>query len=122
MEEKLLYSSTDNLEIDHICALLKDNNITYIKKTDGVGDYLTIATGSLFKYTIKVFVSSSDYEKANELINAVNSSAENIQTTELPDELKDISAEEEKEMDEKARKTNDTRKRRRPWLSSQGRL
>ena len=107
MEEKLVYSSTNAMEIDYICSVLKENDIPFVKKTEGAGDYLNIATGNLLNYTIKISVSSEDYEKAHELIEAINNSNKDFQVNDLPDELKDISKEEEKEMDENAKKTKD---------------
>lgn len=105
MEEKLLFSSTDNMEIDYICSVLKEHGITFTKKTEGAGDYLTIAAGNLFNYTTEIFVSNAQYEKAEELVNSIYSENEDQQNIEIPDELKNISTEEEKEIEEKAKKT-----------------
>jgi hypothetical protein len=101
MEEKLVYTGTNNIEVEHICSILKENDIVFTKKTEGAGDYLTIAAGNLFNCNTKIFVSEEQYEKANELIKFVSS---NNAKMEIPEELKDISAEEEKEMDEEAKK------------------
>ena len=46
-----------------------------------------------------------DFKKANSLIKGINFKEKDIENVELPDELKGISEEEEKEMDEKAEKT-----------------
>lgn len=105
MEEKMVYSSTNSIEVDYICSVLKENGITFTKKTEGAGDYLTIAAGNLFNYTTRIFVSEKEYEKAKELIKYISSENENIQKMEIPDELKNISDEEENEMDKKAKKT-----------------
>lgn len=105
MEEKMVYSSTNSIEVDYICSVLKENGITFTKKTEGAGDYLTIAAGNLFNYTTRIFVSEKEYEKAKELIKYISSENENIQKMEIPDELKNISVEEENEMDKKAKKT-----------------
>jgi len=110
MEEKLLYSSTNNMEVDYVCSLLKENDIAYTKKTEGAGDYLTITAGNLFNYTTKIFVSDEQYEKANQLINNIYSKNEDTQNMEIPDELKNISNEEENEMNEKAKKTKENLK------------
>ena len=107
MEEKLVYSGTNTVEVDCICSVLKENDIVFIKKTEGVGDYLKIAAGNLFNYTIMIFVSEKDYEKANELIKSINDVSENLENLEIPDELKDVSKEEEKEIDKKAKKTKE---------------
>ena len=105
MKEKLVYSSTNTIEIDHICSILKENNIVFIKKAEGAGDYLNIVAGNLFNNTIRIFVDEQEYEKVTELINSINSINESQQSTEIPEELKGISEEEEKEMNEKAKKT-----------------
>ena len=105
MEEKLIYSSSNALEADYICSVLKENNVTFVKRTEGAGDYLKIATGNLFSNATKIFVSDEDYEKAKELIENINNANEDFQTVECPDELKDISNEEEKEMDKEVQKT-----------------
>lgn len=105
MEEKMVYSSTNSIEVDYICSVLKENGITFTKKTEGAGDYLTIAAGNLFNYTTRIFVSEKEYEKAKELIKYISSENENIQKMEIPDELKNISDEEENEMDKKAKNT-----------------
>ena len=105
MEEKLVYSSTNTVEVDYICSILKENDIAFIRKTKGAGDYLTIAAGNLFNNTIKIFVSEKDYKKAIKLIDFINNANQKLQKIEFPDELKDLSMEEEKEMDERAKKT-----------------
>ena len=105
MEEKIVYSSTNNMEVDYICSILKENNIAFIKKTEGAGDYLTIAAGNLFNYTTMVLVDEKDYEKAKELLASINDSNVDSQVIDVPDELKNISEQEEKDMEEKAEKT-----------------
>ena len=105
MEEKLIYSSTNKMEVDYICSILKEKNISFIKKTEGAGEYLAIATGNLFNNTIEIFVSERDYEKAKEIINSINCENQDSKIIGIPDELKDLSDEEEKEMNEKAEKT-----------------
>ena len=105
MEEKIVYSSTNNMEVDYICSILKENNIAFIKKTEGAGDYLTIAAGNLFNYTTMVLVDEKDYEKAKELLASINDSNLDSQVIDVPDELKNISEQEEKDMEEKAEKT-----------------
>ena len=105
MEEKLIYASTNNLEVDYICSVLKENGIIFTKNTEGAGDYLKIATGNLFNYITKIYVSEKEFEKASELIKNISFEKENIQNFEIPDELKNISDEEENELDKKAKKT-----------------
>ena len=105
MEEKLVYSSTNAIETDYICSILKENDIPFVKKTDGVGDYLNIAAGNLLNYTINISVSNNDYAKAHELIENINNANSNFEIHDLPDELKDIFNNEEKEIYKKAQRT-----------------
>ncbi len=105
MEEKKVYSSNNAIEVDYICSVLKENNIPYVKKTDGAGDYLNIATGNLLNYTVNILVSQEDYEKADELIKTIQASNEAILEDDLPDELKNI-PEKEKNNDNKAKIVN----------------
>ena len=63
-EEVELFSSKEYNDIIQICAILKDNNISYIKK----GFYPIFGYKS-YSYRIKkIFVNKADYEKASSLI------------------------------------------------------
>lgn len=105
MEEKLVFSSTDMVTAEHICSVLKENDIPFTKKIEGAGDYLAIATGNTFNNETQVFVSEESYSKALDLINVINKTDETTSVEDMPEELKDISAEEEKEMEEMANRT-----------------
>ena len=105
MNEKLVFISENTVTIDYICSVLKENNIPYVKKIEGAGEYLTIATGNLFNNPIKIFVSEKDFEKASELIKMINETSQEKETDEIPEELQDVSQEEEKEMEKEAEKT-----------------
>lgn len=105
MEEKLIFSSSNTIEIDYICSVLKENDIAFVRKTEGAGEYLNIMAGNLFNNTTSILVSNEDYKKAQELVKTITSSNEDIQVYDLPDELKDISKDEEKIMDEEAKMT-----------------
>ena len=105
MNEKLVFSSTDLLHTDHICSALKENNIAFYKKVQGTGEYFAITTGNTFNNEIRVFVNEDDYEKALELINEISPKDEATFETDIPDELKDISTEEEEEIENISKKS-----------------
>ena len=66
IEEIELFSSEEYNDIIQICAILKDNNIAYIKK----GFYPTFNYKS-YSYAIKkIYVNKADYEKASKLISS----------------------------------------------------
>lgn len=66
-EEILLFSSLNDYQINEVCAILTENNITFIRKDDGVGSYMNLYMGHSFQEK-SVFVSNKDYDKALELI------------------------------------------------------
>lgn len=66
-EEVELFTSSNEYEVNEICAVLTDNKIPFIKKNDGTGSYLNLYMGSSIQEK-KVLVSKSDYNKAFELI------------------------------------------------------
>ena len=99
MKEVLLFSGTDITISNHICLILKENGIPYNKKIAGTGEYFAIATGNTFNNEIQVFVNETDFNKASELISVINQTYESASIIDLPDELKDIPPEEEKEME-----------------------
>ena len=105
MNEQLIFSSTDLVLSEQVCSLLKDNNIPFVKKVPGLGEYLTIVTGNSFNNPIQIYISDEDFEKAKELINEINNSNEETDIVDLPDELKDFSSEEEKECQEEYKKS-----------------
>lgn len=91
IEEIKLYSDTNDFIISQVCTILENNNITYVKTTEGAGGYLTISTGISHK-TKRIFVSKEDYEKASDLIkNIIEDDVNtNIDDEELPEELRDV--------------------------------
>ena len=70
-EEKIieieLFSSADEYIIEQVCAILENNNITFIKKTDGSGSYINISMGQTVQDK-RIFVDKNDYNKALKLI------------------------------------------------------
>lgn len=65
--EVQLISNTDEIIIDQICDILKNNNIPYIKKYDGSGSYLNMSMGSSIQEK-RIYVLNRDLDKAKELI------------------------------------------------------
>lgn len=105
MEERLVFSSTDNLTVNYICLVLKENDIPFTKTIEGAGEYFAIVAGNTFNNKVRIFVSDEDYQRASELITILNKTNEPILIVETPDELKDVPLEEEKEMEEMAGRT-----------------
>lgn len=65
--EVILFSSLDEYEIDQICAILKDNNIPFIRKDSGSGSYMNLYMGQSIQEK-SVYVNRNDYDKSMELI------------------------------------------------------
>lgn len=40
IEEKLIYSTTNEFDVEQICQILKNNEIPFIKKDSGSGQYM----------------------------------------------------------------------------------
>lgn len=65
--ETQLFSSSNEYEINQICSILTENNITFIRKNDGSGSYMNLYMGQSIQEK-RVFVSKKDYNKSIELI------------------------------------------------------
>ena len=65
--EKQLFSSSDEYTIEQVCAILENNNIPFIKRTDGSGSYINISMGQTVQDK-RIFVNEDDYNKALKLI------------------------------------------------------
>jgi len=65
--EKQLFASIDEYIIEQVCAILENNNIPFIKRTDGSGSYINISMGKTVQGK-RIFVNKDDYDKALELI------------------------------------------------------
>ena len=87
-----IFSSTNEYEINQVCAILKDNNIPFIRKDYGSGSYMNIYFGQSIQEK-KIFVNKDCHDKALELISAVfsdvNNSEEYIQELEEAEENDD---------------------------------
>ena len=85
--EKEIYKNTNEILVLQICEILKENNIPFIRKDDGVGDYLNKVWGNNIG-TKRIYVNSKDYEKAKELLDIFNKSIEENDEG-IPEELKE---------------------------------
>lgn len=85
--EKEIYKNTNEILVLQICEILKENNIPFIRKDDGVGDYLNKVWGNNIG-TKRIYVNSKEYEKAKELLDIFNKSIEENDEG-IPEELKE---------------------------------
>lgn len=85
--EKEIYKNTNEILVLQICEILKENNIPFIRKDDGVGDYLNKVWGNNTE-TKRIYVNSKDYEKTKELLDIFNKSIEENDEG-IPEELKE---------------------------------
>ena len=65
-----IFSSSNEFEINQVCAILGDNNIPFIRKDYGSGSYMNIYFGQSIQDK-KVFVNEDSYDKALELISTI---------------------------------------------------
>lgn len=90
-----IFSSTNEYEINQVCAILKDNDIPFIRKDYGSGSYMNIYFGQSIQEK-KIFVNEDCSDKAVELISTIfpdeNSSEEYIQELEEEAEENDDSS------------------------------
>lgn len=63
----ILRTIESEFEMNMISAILEDNNIPFIVKDKGAGNYMRIITGSS-PFRTDIMVESKSYEKAIELI------------------------------------------------------
>ena len=106
MKEKLVYSCTDGTKAEYVCSILKENDIPFVKRTAGAGEYLTIVAGTSFNSEINIFVDEKKYKKASELLETVDEDFSYPSEEDIPDELKDITSEEEEELEKDIKKNN----------------
>ena len=87
-----IFSSSNEFEINQVCAILGDNNIPFIRKDYGSGSYMNIYFGQSIQDK-KVFVNEDCYDKALELISTIfsntNFAEEDIQELEGTEENDD---------------------------------
>ena len=66
-EEIQLFSTTNEYEINQVCAILEENNIPYIRNDYGSGSYMNLYMGQSIQEKA-IFVHKNDYDKSLELI------------------------------------------------------
>lgn len=76
--EKLLFSTSNEHEINQICSILTENNIPFIRKNDGSGSYMNLYMGQSIQEK-RVFVSKKDYDKSIQLISPFISNEINVE-------------------------------------------
>ena len=96
--EVQLISNPDEIIINQICAILKDNNIPYIKRYDGSGSYLNMSMGGSIQEK-RIYVLNRDLDKAKELIEPF-----------ISNETGEVNYQEQDEEDESYKKYNLIRK------------
>ena len=86
-----MISTNKEYVLNQIKNVLQDNNIPYMTKTEGVGDYFRVAMGTPNGNKTTVFVSEENIKKATELvkiIDEINNNDQDFSDT-IPDELKE---------------------------------
>lgn len=69
MEEKEVFSSVEENLILQVCGILEENGINFIRKDDGVGEYLNVTLGNYAtSMESRIFVKVDDYDKAKSII------------------------------------------------------
>jgi len=96
MEEKIIYENNNEILILQVCEILKENGIPFIRRDEGAGSYLNATWGSN-SGTKKIYVSSDDFNKADELLKIFNEDTQSLDEIEIPEELKDLDEEENDE-------------------------
>ena len=100
MEEKKLFEDSDEFLVKQIENILKENNIPFSRRDEGAGSYIGVTYGQSFGLAKAIYVSSEDFEKAQNAIQIFNE--QDFEEEEIPDELKETP--EELEEDLKANK------------------
>lgn len=85
--EEEIYKNNNEFLVLQICEILKENNIPFIRKDEGMGDYLNKVWGSNTG-TKRIYVDRKDYEKAKELLENFNGTIEE-NCEYIPEELKE---------------------------------
>ena len=87
MEEKKLFEDSDELLVKQIETILKENNIPYSRRDEGAGSYIGVTYGQSFGLAKAIYVSSEDFEKAQNAIQIFNE--QDFEEEDIPDELKE---------------------------------
>ena len=73
-----IFCSSNEYEINQVCAILGDNNIPFIRRDYGSGSYMNIYLGQSIQEK-KIFVNEECYDKALELISTIFSNANSVE-------------------------------------------
>ena len=87
MEEKKLFEDSDELLVKQIENILKENNIPYSRRDEGIGSYMNVTYGQSFGLAKAIYVSGEDFEKAQNAIQIFNE--QDFKEEDIPDELKE---------------------------------
>lgn len=87
MEEKKLFEDSDEFLVKQIESILKENDIPYSRRDEGAGSYINVTYGQSFGLAKSIYVSSEDFEKAQNVIQIFNE--QDFKEEDIPDELKE---------------------------------
>ena len=87
MEEKKLFEDSDEFLVKQIENILKENDIPYSRRDEGAGSYIGVNYGQSFGLAKSIYVSSEDFEKAQNAIQIFNE--QDFKEEDVPDELKE---------------------------------
>ena len=96
MEEKKIFEDSDEFLVKQIEAILKENNIPYSRRDEGAGSYINVTYGQSFGLAKSIYVSSEDFEKAQNVIQIFNE--QDFKEEDIPDELKETPEELEEDL------------------------
>ena len=96
MEEKKLFEDSDELLVKQIETILKENNIPYSRRDEGAGSYINVTYGQSFGLAKSIYVSSEDFEKAQNAVQIFNE--QDFEEEEIPEELKETPEELEEDL------------------------
>lgn len=68
MEEKEIFTSTDESVVSRLCEIFNDQRISFSRKDGGTESYLNIVNGEGVLSQKKIFVNQEDYERARKLL------------------------------------------------------
>lgn len=97
MEEKKLFEDSDEFLVSQIEKFLKENEIPYIRRDEGIGSYMNVTYGQSFGLGKSIYVSSENFEKAQNAIQIFNE--QDFENEEIPEELKQTQEDIEEELD-----------------------
>ena len=96
MEEKKLFEDSDEILVKQIERILKENNIPYVRRDEGLGSYMNVTFGQSFGLSKAIYVSNEDLEKAQNAIEVFNE--QDFSEEDIPQELKETQEELEEDI------------------------